>query len=218
MIFFLLTDRSTKQKEYTKIDYFLHVAFALVLCFYSFLILFSSWLLGFFFFLSGLACLGVTVWRGIKGLHSLSLVSISLFLMFISRIYWLKAFTILPHYFYEIFQLVFLIEFSLGIVLLYSLVVKRVPFPNRLMNHMIHISYFATAVLLIPYSWLFSYGAIKSGDVKNLFWILLIFILWGVVYVMQLKTYDNKIGSIAFYLLNSCIGSWALFRWFSIFG
>jgi hypothetical protein len=205
--------------EHTNYDYTFHITFALLLCLYSFLILFSSKLLGFLFFLSGLTLLSLTVWKGIKTVQSIIGVLLLLCLLFFSRLFWMNAFTVLPEFFYEIFQAVFFIEFGLGLALLYSLTVKTVPLPGsgRMIKHIIHSTYFLSGVLLITYTWLYSYGAVMQGDYARLTWAVLILILWCCLYFLQLSFDGKKLMAGALFALNIGVGCWALYRWIHIF-
>jgi hypothetical protein len=206
-----------KQVSHSRFDYVLHVTFALFLCLYSFLIIFSSKLLGFLFFIGGILFLGSVVWRGIKGILSFWFVITFLCFLFFSRIFWMDAFRVLPVNFYEIFQISFSLEFVIGIMLLYNLAVKTSPISKLVMNHLVHVSYFLAGVLLISYTWLYSYGAVLRGELTDLLWALLILVLFGTVYVLQLKTYGKRAWGAALYLLNISIGAWALYRWIHVF-
>ncbi|WNB91646.1 hypothetical protein [Bacillus sp. NEB1478] len=203
--------------EHTKYDYIFHITFALLLCFYSFLILFSSQLLGGVFFISGLALLAFTVWKGIKTFQSVFGVIVLLCLLFFSRLLWMNAFYVLPVSFYEIFQALFFIEFGMGLVLLYSLITKAVPFSRGNLNFIIHGSYFLTGLLLITYTWLYSYGAVMQGDYIRLIWAVLILILWCGLYVFQYFFDGKKIMTSALFVLNIGVGCWSFYRWIHIF-
>ncbi|MDR7074593.1 hypothetical protein [Fictibacillus barbaricus] len=203
--------------EHSKYDYILHITFALLLCFYSFLILFSSKLLGCLFFISGLAILSLTVWKGIKTFQSVFGVIALLFLLFFSRLLWMNAFYVLPVSFYKIFQAVFFIEFAVGLALLYSLITKTAPFVGRKLNFTIHGGYFLTGFLLITYTWLYSYGAVMQGDYTKLVWSLLILILWSGLYTLQYIYDGRKAMAAALFFLNIGVGCWSFYRWIHIF-
>ncbi|KZE64926.1 hypothetical protein AWM68_09775 [Fictibacillus phosphorivorans] len=202
--------------EHTKYDYIFHIAFAVLLCLYSFLILFSSKLLGFLFFCYGLFLLGFTVWKGIRMIYSIPGVLVGLTALFFSRLLWMDAFQILPNFFYEIFQVVFFLGFGVGITLLYNLASKSAPFSNIYQRHGIHGMYFATGILLFPYTWIFSYGALKQGNYNSLVWAVLILILWGILYALQLITPPKKGMGIALYAVNIGVGCWTIYRWIMI--
>ncbi|MBY6038105.1 hypothetical protein KUV80_15710 [Fictibacillus nanhaiensis] len=213
----ILMGNTSLKTEHSKRDYFFHIAFAVLLCLYSFLILFSSRLLGIIFFSCGLALLGFTVWRGIRRVLSLIGVLVVLCLLFFSRIVWMDAFQVLPVTFYDIFQIVFFIEFSIGILLLYSLTVKSAPLSNSKMTHVVHVAYFLTGILLVPYTWLCSYGAVIQREFNGLFWAALTLCMWSCLYYVQLTAHKNRIMQIALYSANVGVGCWALYRWMTIF-
>lgn len=202
--------------EHTKYDYMFHIAFAVLFCLYSFLILFSSKLLGFLFFIYGLVLLGLTVWKGIRITLSIPGVLLGLTALFFSRLFWMDAFEILPVFFYEIFQVVFFLGFGIGIALLYSLSSKAAPFSNRLQRHGVHGMYFVTGILLLPYTWIFGYGTVMQGNYNSLVWAVLILILWGILYVLQLITHPNKVMGVALYTVNIGVGCWTVYRWIAI--
>ncbi|MDM5317989.1 hypothetical protein QUF49_18490 [Fictibacillus sp. b24] len=130
--------------------------------------------------------------------------------------FWIGAFQILPVFFYEIFQVVFFLGFGFGIALLYSLTCKAAPFSNRIQRHVVHGTYFATGILLLPYTWIFSYGAIMQSNYNSLVWAVLILILWGILYVVQLITFPNKAMGMALYAVNIGVGCWTVYRWIAI--
>ncbi len=202
--------------EHTKYDYMYHIAFAVLFCLYSFLILFSSKMLGFLFFIYGLVLLGFTVWKGIRIKYSIPGVLLGLTVLFFSRLFWMDAFQILPVFFYEIFQGVFFLGFGIGIVLLYNLSSKAAPLSNSLLRHGVHGMYFVTGILLLPYTWIFSYGAVMQGNYNSLVWAVLILILWGILYAVQLITHPNKVMGIALYTVNIGVGCWTVYRWIAI--
>jgi hypothetical protein len=203
--------------EHTAYDVIYHIAFAVVLCLYSFLILFSSKLLGFLFFLSGMALISATVWRGIKTAQSVIAVVFLLCLLFFSRLFWMNAFHILPVFFYGIFQAVFFIGFGIGITLLYSLMHKSAPLSGNRNKHAVHLSYFMTGLFLITYTWLYSYGAIIQGDYSRLVWAVLILMLWICLYYFQLLYNKKQIMRAALYVVNIGVGCWAFYRWIHVF-
>lgn len=205
-----------EKAEHTKYDYFYHIAFAVLFCLYSFLILFSSKLLGFLFFIYGLVLLGFTVWNEIRTSFSIPWVLLGLTGLFFSRLYWMDAFQVLPVFFFAIFQCVFFIGFGIGIALLYTLIIKSAPLSSRITKHAVHGLYFLTGMILFPYTWIFSYGAVIQGNYESLVWALLILILWGLLYFVQLSTHSNKIMSGAFYAVNIGVMCWTILRWISI--
>jgi hypothetical protein len=206
-----------KQAEHSKYDYMLHIAFAVLLCLYSFLLLFTSKLLGALFFIFGVILLGSTVWKGIKTVPSIFGVNIMLWLLFFSRIFWMDAFQVLPVFFYDIFQALFFLGCGIGIGLLYSLAVKSAPLSNTFSRHAVHGMYFLTAILLMPYTLIYSYGAFMQGDMNEVFWAVLILILWGILYVVQLITHGNRVMEFGLHALNIGIGCWTINRWIIIF-
>lgn len=205
-----------KQAEHSKYDYIFHIAFAVLLCLYSFLLLFASKLLGSLFFIFGVILLGSTVWKGIKTLFSTAGVILMLWLLFYSRILWIDALQVLPVFFYEIFQALFFLGSGIGIALLYSLAVKSAPLSSPSNRHIIHGIYFLTAILLMPYILIYSYGAFMQGDINGLFWSVLILVLWGILYAVQLLTHENKFMRIGLFAVNISIGFWTINRWILI--
>ncbi|MCM3720159.1 hypothetical protein [Fictibacillus phosphorivorans] len=205
-----------KQAELTKYDYMIHIAFAVLLCLYSFLLLFANKMLGFLFFIVGLLLLGTAVWKGIKPIFSITGVTVMLGLLFYSRILWFEALQILPLFFYEIFQVLFFLGTGLGIALLYRLAVKSAPLTSPLNRHIIHGIYFLTAILLMPYTIIVSYGAFMQGEVSGVFWSILILLLWGILYTVQLITNKNKLMRNGLFVLNICMGWWTINRWIMI--
>jgi hypothetical protein len=202
--------------EHTKYDYFFHIAFAVLFCLYSFLILFSNKLLGFLFFIFGLVLLGFTVWRGISTISSIIGVLLGLTFLFFSRLFWMEAFQVLPVFFYDVFQIFFFLGFGIGIALLYGLTIKSAPLSNRLKRHCIHGIYFLTGMILFPYTWIFSYGAVMQGNYSSLIWAVLIFILWGLLYFFQMVTHPHKVMGPALYAVNLGLCSWTIYRWITI--
>ncbi|MBN3553245.1 hypothetical protein JYA63_03080 [Fictibacillus nanhaiensis] len=212
----ILINNTFEKARHTKYDYFYHIAFAVLFCLYSFLMLFSSKLLGFLFFVYGLLLLGHTVWKGIRTSYSIPYILFGLTILFFSRLFWLEAFSVLPVFFYEIFQIVFFLGIVIGICLLYGLMVKGAPLANKFQTHGVHSSYFVTGCLLLPYTWIFSYGAIVQDNLGNLTWALLILVLWGTLYLVQLVTHHNKIMLVALYSVNISVGCWTIYRWINI--
>jgi hypothetical protein len=206
-----------KQAEHTKYDYIFHIAFAVLLCFYSFLLLFSSKLLGFAFFILGIFLIATTVWKGIKTALSISVVTIVLWLLFYSRIHWAEAFQVLPIFFYEIFQVIFFLGFGFGIALLYSLAVKSAPLSDSLSRHTVHSLYFLSAILLMPYTLIYGYGAIMNGEFTDLLWAVLILVLWGILYFVHIIMQGNKLMGLGLYAVNIGIVIWTINRWIMIF-
>jgi hypothetical protein len=205
-----------KQAEHSKYDYILHIAFAVLLCLYSFLLLFSSKLLGSLFFISGVMLLGSAVYRGINSIVSIAGVIPMLWLLFYSRILWVDALQVLPLFFYEIFQAFFFLGSGIGIALLYSLAVKSAPLSSSVSRHTVHGMYFLTAILLMPYTLIYSYGAFMQGDMNGVLWSILILVLWGILYAAQLITHENKVMRIGLFAVNIGIGWWAINRWIMI--
>jgi hypothetical protein len=205
-----------KQAEHSKYDYILHIAFAVLLCLYSFLLLFSSKLLGSLFFISGVMLLGSAVYRGINTIVSIASVIPMLWLLFYSRILWVDALQVLPVFFYEIFQALFFLVSGIGIALLYRLAVNSAPLSNAVSRHTVHGMYFLTAILLMPYILIYSYGAFMQDDMNGVLWSVLILVLWGILYAAQLITHENKIMRIGLFAVNIGIGCWTINRWIMI--
>ncbi|MFE1245966.1 hypothetical protein ACFW35_17785 [Fictibacillus sp. NPDC058756] len=205
-----------KQAEHSKYDYILHIAFAVLLCLYSFLLLFSSKLLGSLFFIFSVMLLGSAVYRGINTFVSIASVIPMLWLLFYSRILWVDALQVLPIFFYEIFQALFFLGSGIGIALLYSLAVKSAPLSSSVSRHTVHGMYFLTAILLMPYTLIYSYGAFMQGDLNGVLWSVLILVLWGILYVAQLITHQNKVMRIGLFAVNIGIGWWTINRWIMI--
>jgi hypothetical protein len=205
-----------KQAEHSKYDYIFHIAFAVLLCLYSFLLLFASKLLGSLFFIFGVILLGLTVWKGIKTFFSIAGVILMLWLLFYSRILWIDALQVLPVFFYDIFQVLFFLGSGIGIALLYSLAVKSAPLSNPVSRHTVHGMYFLTAILLMPYTLIYTYGAFMQGDLNGVFWSVLILVLWGILYAVQLITHENKVMRIGLFAVNIGIGWWTINRWIMI--
>lgn len=205
-----------KQAEHSKYDYMLHIAFAVLLCLYSFLILFSSKLLGSLFFIFSVILLGSTVWKGIKPLFSIAGVILMLWLLFYSRILWIDALQVLPVFFYDFFQVLFFLGCGTGIALLYSLAVKLVPLTSSVSRHTVHGMYFLTAILLMPYILIYSYGAFMQGDTNGVIWAILILVLWGILYIVQLIIHGNRVMEIGLHAVNAGIGWWTINRWIMI--
>ncbi|WP_226537138.1 hypothetical protein [Fictibacillus halophilus] len=205
-----------KQAEHSKYDYVFHIAFAVLLCLYSFLLLFASKLLGSLFFIFGVILLGSTVWKGIKPFFSIAGVILMLWLLFYSRILWMDALQVLPVFFYEIFQALFFLESGIGIALLYRLAAKKAPLSGPVSRHIIHGMYFLIAILLMPYTLIYSYGAFMQGDLNGLFWSVLILVLWGILYPVQLIAHENKFMRFGLFAVNICIGVWTINRWIMI--
>ncbi|ANC75738.1 hypothetical protein [Fictibacillus phosphorivorans] len=212
----ILLNNTFKKARHTKYDYFYHIAFAVLFCLYSFLMLFSSKLLGFLFFVYGLLLLGHTVWKGIRTRYSIPYILFGLTILFFSRLFWLEAFSVLPVLFYEIFQISFFLGIVIGICLLYGLMVKGAPLANKFQTHGVHSIYFVTGCLLLPYTWIFSYGAVMQGNTSSLIWALLILVLWGLLYFAQLVTHHNKVMLAALFAVNIGVGCWAIYRWINI--
>lgn len=205
-----------KQAEHSKYDYIFHIAFAVLLCLYSFLLLFASKLLGSMFFIFGVILLGSTVWKGIKTFFSIAGVILMLWLLFFSRILWVDALQVLPVFFYEIFQTLFFTGSGIGIALLYSLAVKSAPLSSPVSRHTVHGMYFLIAILLMPYTLIYSYGAFMQGDINGVFWSVLILVLWWILYAVQLITHENKVMRIGLFTVNIGIGWWTINRWIMI--
>jgi hypothetical protein len=205
-----------KQAEHSKYDYIFHIAFAVLLCLYSFLLLFASKLLGSLFFIFGVILLGLTVWKGIKTFFSIAGVILMLWLLFYSRILWVDALHVLPVFFYDIFQVLFFLGSGIGIALLYSLAVKSAPLSNPVSRHTVHGMYFLNAILLMPYTLIYTYGAFMQGDLNGVFWSVLILVLWGILYAVQLITHENKVMRIGLFAVNIGIGWWTINRWIMI--
>ncbi|MFD1359784.1 hypothetical protein ACFQ4X_18005 [Fictibacillus halophilus] len=205
-----------KQAEHSKYDYILHIAFAVLLCLYSFLLLFSSKLLGSLFFISGVMLLGSAVYRGINTIVSIASVIPMLWLLFYSRILWVDALQVLPLFFYEIFKALFFLGSGIGIALLYSLAVKSAPLSSSVSRYTVHGMYFLTAILLMPYKLIYSYGAFMQGDMNGVLWSILILVLWGILYTAQLITHENKVMRIGLFAVNIGIGWWTINRWIMI--
>ncbi len=212
----ILINNTFEKARHTKYDYFYHIAFAVLFCLYSFLMLFSSKLLGFLFFIYGLLLLGHTVWKGIRTLYSIPYTLFGLSILFFSRLFWMEAFSVLPVFFFDIFQIVFFLGVVIGISLLYGVMIKGAPLANKLQTHGVHSMYFITGSLLLPYTWIFSYGAVMQGNDRSLIWALLILILWGTLYFVQLVTHRNKVMLAALYAVNLGIGCWTIYRWINI--
>jgi hypothetical protein len=206
-----------KQAEHSRYDYILHIAFAVLLCLYSFLLLFSSKLLGSLFFIFGVMLLGIAVYRGINTVVSIAGVIPILWLLFYSRILWVDALQILPVFFYDIFQALFFLVSGIGIALLYVLAIKAAPLSSSVSRHTVHGMYFLTAILLMPYTLIYNYGAFMQGDLKGVFWSVLILVLWGILYAVQLITHENKGMRIGLFAVNIGIGCWTINRWIMIF-
>ncbi|MGA4721598.1 hypothetical protein ACOZ9X_16480 [Fictibacillus nanhaiensis] len=130
--------------------------------------------------------------------------------------FWLEAFSVLPVFFYEIFQIGFFLGIIIGICLLYGVMVKGAPLANKFQTHGVHSIYFVTGSLLLPYTWIFSYGAVMQGNTSSLIWALLTLIVWGALYFAQLITYHNKAMLAALFAVNIGVGCWAIYRWINI--
>lgn len=168
------------------------------------------------FFIFGVILLGSTVWKGIKTFFSIAGVILMLWLLFFSRILWVDALQVLPVFFYEIFQTLFFTGSGIGIALLYSLAVKSAPLSSPVSRHTVHGMYFLIAILLMPYTLIYSYGAFMQGDINGVFWSVLILVLWWILYAVQLITHENKVMRIGLFTVNIGIGWWTINRWIMI--